>query len=141
MADITVTAADVRPLPGALVVRLPAAEAIDLGEAVYVNGSGQAALADADADASSRILGICVSAPDGAAAAATGDTIDVLYMGRMTGFSGMTPGGIAYASTTAGALADAAPAGASGDYLHVAGTALSATVLLVNPFTADFAAQ
>ena len=141
MADITVTAADVRPLPGAVIQRFTADAALNVGDAVYIKSDGDAAQADADDATQAQAVGIVASAPNGATSAAAGDTVDVVVAGPVTGFSSMTPGALCYASTTAGKVADAAPAGASGDYKWIIGRAISATTILVGPFTDDSAAQ
>lgn len=142
MADVTVTSKDVRPLPGPTPFSLNTGGAVTVGYAVYVAADGDAEHADADAALSSYAVGICVSAPNGKLAAAAGERIDIAGPGcRVTGFSGLTPGKLMYASVTAGRIADAAPAGASGDFVFVIGIAISATTILVMPFTYDIAAQ
>ena len=141
MADITVTAADVRPLPGAIIQRFTAGAALSVGDAVYIASDGDVEKADADVAASAQAIGIVVSAPDGATSASAGDAVDVVVYGPVTGFSGMTPGNLVYASVTAGKVADAAPAATSGDYKWIIGRAVSAVTIFVAPFTDDFAAQ
>ena len=140
MADITVTAASVRPMPGAVIQRYQAGEAMDIGTAVYLKSDGKVWKADADAAASSMAIGLVVSAPNGATAAAADDYVDVVVRGVVTGAASMTPGGLVYSSTTAGAVADASPAGSSGDYRWIVGYAVSATGIYVMPFTDNFAA-
>ena len=141
MADVTVTATDVRPMPGAKIERFTAGGSLTVGNAVYIASDGDVEQADADAAASAQAVGIVVSAPNGGTTASAGDAVDVVVGGGVAGFSGLTPGQLLYASTTAGAIADAAPAAASGDYKWIVGRAKSATVVLVGPFTDDFAAQ
>jgi hypothetical protein len=138
MADITVLKKSIRPMPGAMVVRRTAGGTVNLGDGVYTAADGDAEQTDADAAASAQLFGICVGVPDqeiGVTAAAAGDPIDVVILGHVTGFSGMTPGDLLFVSANAGLLADAAPA--SGDYIWVAGEAVSATEILVRPFTYD----
>ncbi len=67
--------------------------------------------------------------------AASGDTIDLHQYGPLSGFSGLTAGGLYYLSATAGALTTASE---SGVYV---GQALSSTVLFVNPNKFNFAFQ
>ena len=141
MADITVTPADVRPLPGAVVQRFKAGATLNVGDAVYIAGDGDVEQANADVAASAQAIGIVVSAPDGATSASAGDTVDVVVHGPVTGFSGMTPGSLVYASVTAGKVADAAPAAGSGDYKWIVGRAISSVTIFVAPFTDDLAAQ
>lgn len=141
MADYTVTAADVRPLPGAEIQRFDAGEALAVGDAVFVAADGDVEKADASITGEQFAVGIVVSAPNGALSASAGDAVDVCVGGRVTGFSGMTEG-LAYVSdAAAGAVADSAPAGASGNFKWIIGIAISQTDLLVNPFTDDLAAQ
>jgi hypothetical protein len=141
MASISLTAADIRPLNRAIVRRYDAAGSGGVGDAVYIDSNGAAALADADADASSRVKGIVVAVEGGGTTFAAGDRLDVVTHGPVAGYSGMTPGAFVYASTTAGDIDSAAPAGSSGDYVHVVGYAESATVIYVDSWTYDVAAQ
>ncbi len=131
MADITVTAADVRPLPGAVIEAYDAGGALSVGDAVYMAADGDVEEADASAAGTAYAIGIVVSitnAATGATTAAAGDKVDVCTAGRVTGFSGMTPGDVLYMSDTAGALADAA-----GTTSHKVARARSAVTIFVNP--------
>jgi len=141
MSDLTVTAADVRPLPGAVVMRFDAGGTITPGQVVYIASDGDVEAADADAAASAIVAGIVVAGPNGKTSFSAGERVDVVVLGPVTGFSGMTPGGHAFVSTTAGAVASAAPAGSSGDYVYVVGDIVAADTILVRPFTYDVAAQ
>jgi len=133
MADITKTAASVRPLNGA-VIRRGTLKSADIapGHAVYLDGTNGWELADADAVASAQAKGIVVGLPDGAVASAAGDVADIVVSGPVEGFASMTPGGAVFVSTTAGAMDQTAPA-TSGDFPYAIGWAESATVLFVNP--------
>lgn len=141
MASVAFTAADIRPLPGTLIERKVLAEAATPGDAVYIDGNGKAALADANVAASAKVRGIVVAGPDGRASFVAGERVDIAVLGRVTGFSGLTPGADVFASTTAGDISDAAPAAASGDFKWIIGYAWSATDIFVQPFTDDLAAQ
>ena len=148
MADITVTALKTKPLPGAIIreAYIDTGQTIAPGQAVYIsgenNGLPEISLADADAAASARVWGIVVSVGTfGDVSAGAGEIASVVIFGPVAGFSSMTAGGLVYASTTAGALEDSAPAGSSGDYLWIVGQSMSAEVVLVSPFTPDLAAQ
>ena len=141
MASVSFAAVDIRPLPGAVVVRLVAASACTPGDAVYVDSNGKAELADADALASAKLFGVICAGVEGKVLFAAGDSVDVAAFGPVAGFSSLTPGAWLYASTTAGDISDAVPAPASGDYVYVLGTCLSAAKVFVNPFTYDIAAQ
>lgn len=141
MAAITVTKADVRPLPGAVIEKYPAAGALSLGDAVYLDSNGKVEKADADAAASMLVHGIVVSAPRGGTDAVADDMVDVCVAGRVTGFSGMTIGSLAFLSVTAGKVDHTAPAAASGDFRFIVGIAVSAVTLQLLRYTNDFAAQ
>ena len=142
MADVTVTAANVRPLDGAIIRRFDAGGALDVGDAVYIASDGDVEAADADAAASAQVVGVVVAiAGKDLTTAAAGDAVDVVMFGPVTGFSSLTPGALHYASTTAGAIEAAAPAGASSDFLWIVGKAENATTIFINPFTPDTAAQ
>ncbi len=130
MPDLIVTPADVRPLPGAVCRNMRAHVALNLGDAVYIEGvEGECDKADAGAAGTAMLVGIVVAVgTEGALAAAANDPISVLLWGPVQGFSGMTPGAWEYLSDTAGALADAV-----GTVPVVAGIALAADVLLFRP--------
>jgi hypothetical protein len=142
MADVTKTAASIRLLPGSPnPFRKAAGGSGSVGDPVYIASDGDVEQADADASASSQAVGLVVSAPNGKTTFVAGDAVDVAGPGsRITGFSSLTPGALLYASVTAGAIANAAPAGSSGDYLWIIGRALDDTTILVLGFTTTFAA-
>lgn len=134
MADISVTAAVVRPLNGAVVRRGTAGGSGNLGAAVYLDGTNGWKLADADAEASSQGRGVVVGVNGNTALTAfvSGDEIDIVRQGPVAGFASMTPGGAVFVSTTAGAMDQTAPATA-GDFPFAIGYAESASVLYVQP--------
>ena len=134
MADITRVKADVRGLDliPQFYFRAKAAEEIEAGEAVYLDGSGDALLTDSDAAVSSVFVGIAIAGPDGKTTFAIGDMLDIQWIGRCTGFTGMTPGALIYLSTTVGAIADAASA-TPGDFNLAIGVSLTATIALIYP--------
>jgi len=139
MADVTSTAADVRPLPGAIVRRYDAGDTVIAGYAVYLASDGDVEAADADSGTYVRAIGIAVAGPDGKTTFAANDRLDVVTHGPVAGFSSLTPGGYLFSSTTAGALASAA-ATASSDYIWVIGYAEAATTVYVSPWSYDIAA-
>jgi len=132
MADITVTATDVRPLPGATIERFIAGGAITVGDTGYMASDGDIEEAAASAVGTTYAIGVVVSvvngATDGATVAAAGDTVELVTWGKVTGFSGMTPHDVLYQSNTAGTLADAA-----GTTSHKFARARSATTIFVQP--------
>lgn len=141
MADVTVNAADVRPLPGADIERFDAGGTATVGESVYMVSDGDVEQSDADAAVTARVIGIIVSAPNGATAVIAGNRLDIVTHGPVTGFTGLTPGGLMYASITAGKISDTRPAAVSADFVWIIGWVLDATTIYVDPFTDDFAAQ
>ncbi len=128
MADISVTVADVRPLPGAVIERYDAGGALAAGDSVYMASDGDVEEADASAAGTTYVIGVVVSGPEGKTSFAAGDRVDVVTWGRVTGFSGATPGDVLYQSDTAGALADAA-----GSTSHKVGRVRSAAVVFICP--------
>jgi hypothetical protein len=140
MTALTVTAKNVSPLPGAIVREFIAGSAVAVGDLVFMASDGFVDPTDADNATALATIGICVAAGnEGAEAAAVGDPVSVVIFGPVIGFSGNTPGDLAYASPTAGEIEDAAPA--TGDYLVIVGVVISTTILLVNIWTSDLAAQ
>jgi hypothetical protein len=133
MGSITVTGADVCYLdaPNHPPLNLVAGAALTVGYAVYLDSSGYAQHADADLSAvGARVVGIVVASKDGSTTVASGDRCSVAVWGRVTGFSGMTPGAPVYISKTVGRLDQTAPT--SGAYPNAIGRAVSATTIFVN---------
>jgi hypothetical protein len=129
MADITVTPANVRPLPGYWARNAIAGEALDLGDVVYLDGvTGRAMAAQADDPATSVVVGIVVAVGnEGKTAAVAGEAVSVVLQGVVQGYSGMTPGSYVYLSAaTAGAAADDAGT-------VILGIAWAADMLLLRP--------
>jgi hypothetical protein len=143
MTAVTVVPANIRPLNGPDFTRpFTAGGAGSLGDPVYIASDGDVEVADADAAGSAQAVGIVVSAPNGATTFVAGNKVDVAGAGAIvTGYSGLTPGALYYASTTAGAIEDTAPAGASADFLWIIMRALSATTVRVECWSPDLAAQ
>jgi hypothetical protein len=133
--EVTVTAADVRPLNTAVVVRAKATEALAFGDLVYVDSATgdipNVSKADSSAvDINYLVFGIVVATtPDnpGATTVAAGDPCDVVVFGEVTGYSSMTPGQTIWESDTAGRLSTVA-----GTKSCVVGYAKSASTVLVN---------
>ncbi len=132
--EITVTAADVRPLRGAVCIRAIASEALAFGDAVYVSSySGDLPVvtkADGNAVATAQALGVVV-APSVAlsgSSVASGEACDVCVFGPVTGFSGMTSGGTVWVHDTAGVLSSAV--GTKSGYV---GISLTPYVIFVRP--------
>lgn len=129
MATISFTAADVRPLPGALVERFTVSGTVYTGWAVYTN-NGSATAANASATATAYGLGLVVSCPNGGTVAVTGDAVDVVTRGNVTGFASMTAGTPAiYTGNSDGRLDQ----GTAGTVSHKIGVARNASTIFVSP--------
>jgi hypothetical protein len=135
MADITVVAANVRPLQGALIRRAVAGEALAFGDSVYVSSySGNLPVASkTDGNGAlglTRCYGIVVGGgTDGATSVASGAQCDVCVLGAVAGLTDLTPGAIVWISDNAGLIANAV----SGTHSCVVGVAETLTTLLVRP--------
>ncbi len=130
MADLTITPALVKLLPGAQTRKLAASEVIDVGELVYVDANGEAALADGSAAGTvDDFVGIVTNiGTEGATTAAIGDMLTVVYAGPVSlGDTTLTPGRV-FVSDTAGKVADA-----SGTVKGLVGVVINNGVLIVNP--------
>ncbi len=93
----------------------------------YLNSSGKMAKTDADAEATTQgYLALCV---DTIAGDATGTFI---FYGRLTGYTGLTVGGVCYVGLTAGEMTQTRPS-ASGKFIRVIGYADSATSIIFQP--------
>jgi len=130
--NITMTASDVRPLPGYRSVRIDAGGTIYAGEPCYIVSDGDVERTDADGSLSAMVLGVVVADNDGGTVFTDGDVVDVVYNGRVTGYSSLTPGLPVYASTLAGQMQQAETF-VTGDYITEVGIAVTATEILVNP--------
>lgn len=131
---MTVTAANVRALEGAIKRNKKAGGSGSMGDAVYIDSNSAVQQAKADAAATSTAEGIvvAVSVP-GNTAFVTNDGITVVVFGPVGGFSSLTPGAVYYVSdTTAGAITATAPTGA-GKWAKSIGYAESDTILFVSP--------
>ena len=129
MADITVTAADVRPLPGAKTRRFTAGETITPGQPVYLSASDTVSLADGSSVSTSFAIGIVVGGQDGQTSFAAGEKVDVCYDGPVAGFAtNLAYNTLAYVDDDAGIMATT-----TGTKTTIVGIGLSTAVLLVKP--------
>jgi hypothetical protein len=134
MADLTITAANVRPLEGCIIRRFTAGEAMTPGQPVYMSAANTVSLCDASAVATNGCIGLVVSNHNGAVSFAEGDPVDVVLYGPVTGFAtNLAAATVVYTDDDAGILADAA-----GTKDTVVGIGLSTSVLLVRPQIIDF---
>jgi len=135
MADLTITAALVRPLEGCVIRRFTAGEAMTPGQPVYMSGNDTVSLCDASAVATNKCIGLVISNSNGAVSFAAGEKVDVVLYGPVTGFSAnLAAGTVVYTDDDAGVLADAA-----GTKDTMVGIGLNTTTLLVRPQIIDFA--
>lgn len=112
MADITVTAAELRPIEviEARLIPMIAGDAVTKGQVVYRKSTGLAGVAKGDAVGTSKVVGIATTS------AAAGTAFEALYHGRLAGYglASVDAGKTVYLSAaTAGALADTATTGAT----------------------------
>lgn len=136
MASITVTAANVRALPGAIVRRYTAGEALAPGQPVYLSASKTVKRADGSAVATLLpFVGIVVGDQYGNTTIPSGNEVDVCVYGPITGISGATPGAHVYVSDSVGEIT-AAAGEATKDM--VVGFVEQATVLFVRPQVVDW---
>lgn len=134
MADLTVVAADVRPLPGAITARYTAGGSINVGDAVYLSGNKAVSQADGSAYATSVAIGVLVAIGAEAASstiAASGDPVDVCLFGRCAGFT-TSAGTLYFVDDDAGVIADAV-----GTKDCVVGVGEGSGVLIVRPWSID----
>lgn len=116
-------------MPNAIVERFTVSGTVYQGWAVYNNG-GSASPANASATATAYGVGLVVSCPNGGTVAVTGDVIDVVTRGNVTGFSSLTAGTPAiYVGNSDGRL----DLGTAGTVSHKFGVARNATTINVNP--------
>lgn len=111
MADLTVTAANVRALKehGAIEIPLTAGEALTVGDLFYLDTDGDAMKADANTTAAaSRARGVITESYDGETSIASGAACSGCFFGPVSGYATVTPGANYYVSDTAGKVADAA---------------------------------
>lgn len=113
MADLTLTAANVRALKehGAIVLPAQAGAALTVGDLVYPAADGDWEGADANTTAAAaRAQGIVVESYDGETAIAAGSACSVCIFGPVSGFDSVTPGANYYVSDNVGKVSDAAAA-------------------------------
>lgn len=139
MSDLTVTAANVRPLDGSISRRVVLGGALAPGDIFYISSydNDRPVVQKADGDdtaAIANVRGILVSLGNGKSVGASGDVGVGVFFGPVAGFSGMTSGNRGYVSDTAGKIATAA-----GTRGRVVGFAESPTVFFFWPEIASAA--
>ena len=119
------TAANIKPLDGAIVRRYTCGATVAAGELVVMSSDGKIDPANTTS-AVAAVLGVAVQG------GADTNRIDVVVFGPVKAITGGTPGAICYASDTAGE-----PAESAGTNLGICGIVESATVIFVNPAVAE----
>jgi len=123
MADVTVVAADVRPLGGCIIRRFTSGDTITAGQPVYLSAADTVSLADGSAASTSFAIGVALNA------AASGVEVDVVMEGPVAGYStNMAQNILLYVDNDAGVISTAA-----GTKTTIIGIGLSASVLYVHP--------
>lgn len=139
MSDISVTPSAVDTPNAFESIRGALGEACAPGDVVYLDGINdwKKALADGAIPATAKGRGVVVSDQYGSVSFAAGQTVDIVTRGKVTGFSGLTPGGNVYVSAaTAGKMDQTAPS-TTGNLPFVMGWAESADTIFVDPQSAD----
>lgn len=116
------TAANIKPLTGAIVRRHTSGDAIAAGELVSLHDDGYVDPSDCTS-AADEVIGVAIQA-----AAAAAEVIDVVVFGPVKCLTGATVGGTVFNSTDAGE-----PTQTDSGNVTAAGYAESATVLFVQP--------
>jgi hypothetical protein len=135
VTDYTIPATGVRPLEGSVTSHKDAAEAMNVGDWVYVNGSGNAALADGSAtETANAQLGQVVAGSRALAsgAIASGERVTIVWFGRVAYADSVALDETkhVYLSDTAGKCADA-----PGTIIRRLGSPEASNILFINPAT------
>lgn len=102
------------------------------GDYVYLDGSNGWKPAIGTSATAAHARGMVISDGDGSTAFVSGQRVDIVLKGRVSGFSGLTPGLSVYISPdTAGKGDQSAPT--TGEYLCYGGYAWDAESIVVNP--------
>lgn len=110
MSDVTLTAANIRPLKthGAVILPGQAGGTITIGDLVYIASDGDWERADGNVSAAlARPQGVAVESYDGETTINSGDPVSVVVFGPVSGFTGLTGGANYYLSDNVGKIADA----------------------------------
>ena len=108
MADLTLSAANIRPLIGSVVKEGVAGGAVTIGDEVYLDANAEWQRTDSDAAGTATGLGIVVATASGETTVAADAGIEVCTFGPVAGFSGLTPGAFGFTSANAGKIAETA---------------------------------
>jgi hypothetical protein len=116
------TAANVRPLEGAIVRRYTAGSTVVAGEFVSMASDGQVDPAITTSATLAKVIGVAIQS------VGANERVDVVVLGPVVCMTGATVGATIFATDTAGE-----PGESAGTTASVAGFAESATVLFVRP--------
>lgn len=122
--SIVCTAANVRPIGDYIAVRVVSNATLTAGMVVYHDGTGLNKADDDSSTATANCIGILLQD------ASSGVYGDVLTIGRVTGWAGLTAGSICYVSD------DGVVAHSAGSKNFAVGHALSTSDIYVHPFAA-----
>ena len=122
----------IKPLEGAIVRRFTAGAALEAGEIAAMMADGYVDPAIGTSAAGAAAVGIVLPGMNGKVAFALGDSVDVVIFGPVQCLVDATIGGLIWVSDTAGE-----PSETAGTKDTVVGRAISASVLLVNPWVID----
>lgn len=123
------TAANIKPLKGAVIRRYVAGATISPGELVHKSSDDQCDPCNTSDITLATVTGVAL----GIGNIAAGETFDCVVFGPVKCLTGATPGALVYATDTAGE-----PGETAGTKVSVAGFVESATVLFVRPFQTVF---
>lgn len=132
MADIPVIREEIDASPDAHIERVILGAEGKAGENLYQDGANGWKPGDADALASAQARCLLLGSGVLGTTYPQGAVVDAVFFGKVSGFSGMTPGDRVYVSTTPGALDQSAPS-VSGDYPFVFGWAFGPDTIFVDP--------
>lgn len=121
------TAANIKPLNGAIIRRHVCGATVAAGELVHLSADTFIDPCDAASITAASVTGVAVQG------GAITETIDVVVHGPVKCLTGATVGAVVYATDTAGE-----PGETAGTKTCVAGYNESATVLFVRPFQTSF---
>lgn len=111
---------------GTMYLEVAAASGVIIGDLLHVNNSSKVVLAQSNAGHSLRCQLVALTV------AGLGEFVKCTHGGVIDGYVGLTPGNYYYLSTTAGAVAAAAP-GSGSKTVQLVGWALTSTKLFFNP--------
>lgn len=135
MAAISVTAANVsaNETRGAIIRVYQTGEAINLGQAVYLDSNNLAWRAKSDSQAHATAVGVAATSDNfyGEKTIQAGGQVGVVVYGPVWGFSGMSQAQAGWVSPTAGQIDDTAPTG--GAWQFQIGHAIDDQTFFVDP--------